>query len=137
MTNLEQRESYQDKTLRKLALDKAVALIAGDFQNDRIHGVGDREFIETVSSPESGGVISGRTALIAEKIFANYVDRLKDENRELSERIESGKNVNEREAEEQIKRNNDEIAMIEGNCLDSLGEINDSILSFKQEGRQG
>jgi len=131
MINLEQGESYQDKTLRKLALDKAVALIAGDFQNDRIHGVGDREFVEMVSSPESGGRISGRTALIAEKVFANYVNRLKNENRELKERIESGKNVNEREAEEKIRRNSEEIAMIEGNCINSLGQINDTFLFFK------
>lgn len=119
--------------LRKMALDKAVALVAGDFERGGVYGVGDKEFIETISSPNSGGRISGRTALIAEKVFANYIDRLKEENRKLSERIESGKNVNEREAEDQIRRNNNEIVMIEGNCLNSLGEINDSMLFLKSE----
>ncbi len=120
--------SVSDET-RQMRLDRAVSLMAGDFQSHGIHGIAEMELLKRIESPDSGGVISGRTALMAEKALAKYVHRLKQENYELERRIESRKDVNEKAAGEQIRENEKEIKMIEGNCLNSLGGINNTILS--------
>jgi hypothetical protein len=114
---------------RHAKLESAVAALAKDFKKTGVYEIADRELVEKTMAPESGGKISGRTALITEKVLTSYVSRLKKENRELEARIESRKDVNEQEALEQIRKNNDEIAMIEGNCLNSLAEINNFVLS--------
>ncbi|MFA5841440.1 MAG: hypothetical protein WC835_00560 [Candidatus Paceibacterota bacterium] len=129
MPNLEEQpKQLRSKEFRKMELDRTISLLEEDFSTNQLRGPDERKLIERVLSPKAGGKISGRTALTAEKALAGYVSRLRQENRELAERIERRENVNEGEAEERIRKNDKEIAMIEGNCLTSLGEINDTIL---------
>ncbi len=112
----------------------AVSVLAENFGNESAVGriIGDRNLLKRVS--ESSGEISGRTAIITEKVLGDYMRRLKSDIRELEQKIENGRDVNAKEAKEEIKAKKAQIKMIEGNCLNSLGNINNNILFSSQDG---
>ena len=129
MSKEEQPEgiSLGDFLSRGDALNMAVSVLAENFGNESaVNRIGDKDLLKRVSG--ESGEISGRTAIITEKVLGDYVRRLKSDIRELEQKIDERRDVNTEEAKAGIKTRRAEIRMIEGNCLNSLGNINNSIL---------
>ena len=124
--------SSQNRQQRKETLDSAVSLLAKNFRGDTASYIGERDLLKRIS--ESGGEISGRTSIVTEKILSDYVAGLKSEINDLAGKIERGRDINVQNAEEKIEKNKRLIEMIEKNCLDSLGDINNKILFPSKEG---
>lgn len=85
----------------------------------------DRDIIEKIE--QNKGEISGRTALITEIVLMKNVERLKNRNTEILRTLNSAEDFNRANLEEELDKNNDEINMIESNCLKSLGGINKNL----------
>lgn len=112
---------------RREALGMITSVLAENFGNESaVNRIGDKDLLKRVSG--KSGEISGRTAIITEKVLGDYVRRLKSDIRELEQKIDERRDVNTEEAKAGIKTKRAEIRMIEGNCLNSLGNINNSIL---------
>ena len=84
MSKEEQPEgiSLGDFLSRGDALNMAVSVLAENFGNESaVNRIGDKDLLKRVSG--KSGEISGRTAIITEKVLGDYVRRLKSDIREL------------------------------------------------------
>lgn len=86
----------------------------------------DRNILNNVEGNK--GEISGRTALIAEIVLTDYVKSLTRRNEEIRSILNSSENFNRVNLEEEITLNNEKIRVIKGNCLNTLGEINNNLV---------
>lgn len=125
--NLESQQSIAPDSIdREMRLKSYFDVVSSHF------GIGDTSLTslekDILTKIEGNkGEISGRTALIAEIVLTDYVKSLTHRNEEIKSILNSSENFNRVNLEEEIRLNSEKIRVIRGNCLNTLGEINNSL----------
>lgn len=124
MNNIE--SIHQNNLDRERILANDLSVIKNHFgKGDEHLPLYEKETIERIE--KNKGEIGGRTALVAEFILRKHVRGLKERNNEIKRVFNSAENFNRNDLDAELDANNEEINMIESNCLQTLGEINTNL----------
>ncbi|MCR4306334.1 MAG: hypothetical protein NUV42_00015 [Candidatus Yonathbacteria bacterium] len=126
--NEQEKRASVDRNTRAYLLEKLVLDVAKSYKGEPVPELPSNEKLsENVP-------ISKRTALISDYALSELLTRLSQENDVLNKAIQAGSGgMNVANANEQIKRNNVYIDMIEGNCIKSLDAVADEVLFPKED----
>jgi len=125
-----EKKASVDRNTRAYLLGKLVLDMAKAYKGEPVPELPESEKLNEKVP------ISKRTALISDYAVSELLARVRKENDELSKAIRSftgSDGMNVTNANEQIKRNNLYIDMIEGNCIHSLDSAADEILFPKED----
>lgn len=128
--NEQEKRVSVDRNTRAYLLEKLVLDMAKAYRGEIVPELQNSEKLNEKIP------ISKRTALISDYALSELLTRLSQENDVLNKALRSSTKsdgINIENANEQIKRNNVYIDMIEGNCIKSLDAVTDEVLFPKED----